>query len=160
MKLYSIFAFLLLAGKLLAIPELWYEAEDLKVKETKGGRIEYQGFHGVSQGKHLWWVGPKQGDTITLEFEVKRTGKYKIGIQYLGNNDYGKLQFLIDGQKVGAIVDQYHTEIITRRLMTQHPFKLKKGTHTLTIKHLGKNKKNTSNAAYGSLDVLRLVPAK
>lgn len=121
------------------------EAESLKIVENTGGDARPQDLDAYGQGwsdsAHLWWLGAKPGDRLTLAFPVEADGTYRLTVQLTKAPDYGIVQLHLDGAKVGAPIDLYHPKAAPTGPLDLGSHKLTKGEHRLTLELTGANPK-------------------
>lgn len=135
------------------------EGEKMKVLEKTGGGPGTQDMGSFGDGwsglEHLWWTGAKPGDKLTLALPVEEDGKYKITIQLTKANDYGMVQFSLDGKKLGDIIDLYNTSVVPTGAIDMGVLDLTKGEHRLMIEITGANEQARKSYMVG-LDYVKL----
>ncbi|GGM01750.1 DUF2961 domain-containing protein [Nakamurella endophytica] len=133
------------------------EGESLLPAQSSTALAEAQGnccgvsWSGAAQ---LWFHGGKVGDTVTLAFDVPRTGSYDLSAVFTRAVDYGIAQVSLDGTELGDPTDFFQPSgvgTVTEQYGTRQ---LAQGRHTLTLTVTGKNAAAT-NYLLG-LDVLQL----
>ena len=133
------------------------EAEKLKVTKTTSGKVQRQGGFSLFSGKQqLWWINSKIGGKIDLQLAVPRDGTYSLMLQFVKSFDYGIVQVLLDGKKLGKPVDLYNRTVIHAPPQQFAKLTLSKGNHTLTLQVVGRNKRAKPQHMVG-LDFLRLA---
>ncbi|HYG36492.1 MAG TPA: DUF2961 domain-containing protein, partial [Clostridia bacterium] len=134
------------------------EGESMKIVRVSG-TAEPQDWDGVSAGKHLWWhAGMKPGDTLTVNFQAPKTGKYRVVGHFLSARDYGVHQLAINGNKAGTPVDFYSENVKPTGERELGVFELKEGENELSATVVGANEKAVKAYMFG-LDYLLLKPA-
>lgn len=118
------------------------EGETMKVISKTGGIAEVQRLgERFSEEAHLWWIGAKPGDTLTLALPVPRKGKYNIALGLTKARDYGIVQWSIDGKNIGGPIDLYNDGVIPFGPLELGAVELSKGEHQLTALIAGANDK-------------------
>jgi hypothetical protein len=139
------------------------EGEGLKVLECTGGGAAPQDMDGFGQGwsgdVHLWWTLGKPGSRLTLAVPVKEDGRYKLIVALTKARDYGIVQLLLDGAKLGDPVDLYNPDVVPSGPLDLGVHELSKGEHKLTLEIVGANEK-AIKAYMAGLDYVKLEPAK
>jgi hypothetical protein len=148
------------------LPPVWkkegaLEGEAMEIVKKSGGKTSVQtGAWPWSQEQQLWWVDTNVGDTLTLEFDVEKTGKYDIIGVFTKAIDYGIAKLSINDKEVeGSPIDFYNNGVIVTPETALGTFKLKKGKNTLVVEITGQNEKALDNRMFG-LDYLLLTPTK
>lgn len=106
-------------------------------------------------GDQLWWTGARQGGKLELVFVTEKDGKYKLTGELTKARDYGRVQFSLDGQKIGAPFDGYNPEVIPTGAVNIGTADLKAGKHIVTVEITGKNEKADPGFMVG-IDKLKL----
>jgi hypothetical protein len=139
------------------------EGENLKVIGKSGDfPVVPQDMRGFSLGQ---WSGDSQlfgkptqaGAWIDFELPAPADGKYGITAYLTRSWDYGIVQFLVNGIKVGTPIDAFHADnILSTGPIDLGEAELKKGANTVRIEVLGSNP-NTRPPHYSwGLDCLEL----
>ncbi|MBR5977853.1 MAG: hypothetical protein IK033_02520, partial [Verrucomicrobia bacterium] len=136
------------------------EGESLKVVSCTGGQWSVQDMSGFTEGEwsqdeHLWWRDPKEGQKLTIEFNVEKTQSYRLRLAWTKAPDYGIFQVYLDGQKVGNPIDLYDTVVTSTGPIELTSSMLKKGKHRLTFEYVDNNPKSFPNHMLG-LDYILL----
>jgi serine/threonine protein kinase/WD40 repeat protein len=134
------------------------EGERMVVSESNG-QIEFQ-WHpdfNWSEGQQLWWRDANVGDTLRVEFDVRKTDRYKVRANLTQAPDYGIVELAVNGQTLDPTIDGYN-ESVTNRDIDLGIFELKEGTNNLTVELVGINAKALKRNMFG-LDYLTLEPA-
>jgi D-arabinan exo alpha-(1,3)/(1,5)-arabinofuranosidase (non-reducing end) len=132
------------------------EGETMKVVAKSGGEAEVQDvadYH-WSRDSQLWWLDAKIGDTLTLEFNVPKAGRYKVIANLTKAPDYGIVQLSINDRKSDQTIDRYFTSVAYDPI-DLGSFELKKGANRLTVEIVGSNEKAIKRQMFG-LDYLKL----
>lgn len=139
------------------------EGEAMKILERTGGETQTQELSGFgpdwSGDAHLWWTGGKPGDKLVLAIPVKEAGRYDLKAQFTKAIDYGIVQFLVDGQKLGSPLDLFNNGVIATGPIFLGTVELASGEHQLTVEITGANEKAVKGYMFG-LDYLKLEAAK
>lgn len=135
------------------------EGEAMKIASVTGV-AEPQDWDSVSGGRHLWWhAGMKPGDTLTVNFDAPRAGKYEVVGRFLRARDYGIHQLSVNGKEAGRPVDFYNSDVKPSEEISLGVFELREGVNELSAKVIGANAKAVKSYMLG-LDYLRLKPAQ
>ena len=135
-------------------------AAGFKLLNEPQGNVETQemGHFGAGKWKNddqLWWTGAKPGAKLELALPVKKAGTYRVAAVLTKANDYGIVQFSLDGKKTGAPIDLYNPTVIP----TQPPVplgvhELSEGEHKLTVEIVGANPKAAKGYMFGLDEVI------
>ena len=91
------------------------EGEDLKLKKVTAGTFEVQQPHvsgtQLSGGRQSWWWGAHPGDRLDMFLPVP-AGRYRLTAQFCKAFDYGIVQLMLDGKKLGRPIDFYADDVI------------------------------------------------
>ena len=113
-----------------------------------------------SGADHLWWTGAKPGASLDLALPVMKSGIYDVEIVLTRARDYGIVQLLLDGKKLGEPIDLYNSpDVITTGVLAFGRRDLSAGNHKLTLEIVGANAKAVKAYMVG-LDYVRLSPPK
>ena len=113
---------------------------------------------GWSGGAHLLWDGVV-GDVSTVEFELEKTGKYSLAMQWTLAPDYGQFEVRLNGKLVEPNLDLYSPDVKLANLRELGEVELQMGTQRIDIKLIGSNlkaKKFRENGYLYGLDFLKL----
>lgn len=141
------------------------EGEEMRVLKATGGQAIAQKMSSFkkdlwSGDAQLFWTGAKKGDTLTLELDVKTTGKYDISGAMTMAGDYATVQLAIDDRPLGKPLDLFHaTDVLTTGVLKFGEAELKEGSHHLVITITGANPAAVPKFMFG-LDYLLLKPVK
>ena len=58
-----------------------------------------------SRLQYLDWHPTAANQVLNLPFPVENAGRYEVFVQFAKGSDYGKLQVLVDGRRVGDVLD-------------------------------------------------------
>ncbi len=130
------------------------EGESLKVVSCTGGQCTVQDMSGFTEGEwsrdeHLWWRDAKEGQKLTVEFQVEKTQNYFVRLALTKAPDYGIFQVYLDGQKIGEPIDLYDPVVTSTGPMMMTVSELKKGKHHLTFEYVDNNPKSIPNHMFG-----------
>jgi len=91
------------------------EGEDLKLKKATAGTFEVQEPHvsgtQLSGGRQSWWWGAKPGDRLDVFLPVPPR-RYRLTAQFCKAFDYGIVQLMLDGKKLGRPIDFYADDVM------------------------------------------------
>jgi hypothetical protein len=136
------------------------EGERLKALEVSGGNVQTQAMGGFgdswSGDAQLWWTGAKPGDRLILAVPVREAGTYELKAQLTKANDYGVVQFWMDGAKIGAPVDLYNPSVVPSGVLSLGKVTLTAGEHRLGVEITGANEQEIKAYMFG-LDYLMLL---
>ncbi|MDA0166369.1 hypothetical protein OM076_39260 [Solirubrobacter ginsenosidimutans] len=122
---------------------------------SNSGTTTFSGSAGMQLDNHN-----ADGSPGTLPFEVEDTDTYGVGVRYVKGPTYGVVQFVIDGDPIGAPIDAYATAV-TADEITLGALGLTEGKHQVSMVVTGKNDAATDYLA--GFDYLELdstaVPA-
>jgi hypothetical protein len=135
------------------------EGETMRVVASTARIAPQEGLPpGLSGDAHLWWhYTPKPGDRLLLNFEVPRTGTYRVLGRFVQAVDYGTVQIAINGQAVANPIDFYAPEVKVSQEMPLGTFNLKQGSNEFSAIITGANPQAEKGYMFG-LDYLRLEP--
>jgi hypothetical protein len=105
----------------------------------------------------LWWAGAGPGAKLQLILETEKDGSYKLVGELTKARDYANIQFRVDGEKVGGVIDLYNPEVIPTGTMEIGKIDLKAGKHVVEVEIVGKSDKADPSYMVG-IDQLRLEP--
>jgi hypothetical protein len=139
------------------------EAETMKVLQKTRGITQGQDMRAFpndrwSSNNHLWWTGAQPNDSLSLEFELAKEGKFEPQIVLTKARDYAIIQLLVDDVPIGDPIDGFNApEVITTRIIKLPAREWTQGKHTLKIQILGKNADAVPGYMVG-IDFLRFLP--
>ena len=128
-----------------------------------GGKARPQDMKGFGRGwrgdSHLLWNGVV-GQANTVGFEVAKSGRYSLAIQWTLAPDYGLFEVRLNGQVITPQLDLYSPRVELAKLQQVGEFDLQAGIQRLSIKLTGGNpkaKKYGGNGYLWGLDYLELT---
>jgi len=136
------------------------EGETLEPVVT-GGSARPQAMGGFSAGawtgnQHLWWVGGKVGDRLTLKFPVAKAGRQRLMAVFTKAPDYAQVSLKIDGKPCAlGEVDLYDRSVVNTPELPLGEFEMQAGAHTLEVTITGHNSSARPSLLVG-FDYLRL----
>ena len=137
------------------------EGEKMKILAKTGGAANSQKMTNFSKGKwsgsdQLWWVGKEIGAKLDLELPVAQNGNYDLELVLTKARDYGIVQIMLDGKRLGGPIDLFNTpDVITTGVLSFEKNQLKKGNHKLSLEIVGSNPKAVKSYMVG-LDYVQL----
>ncbi|HNR35694.1 MAG TPA: DUF2961 domain-containing protein [Candidatus Hydrogenedentes bacterium] len=93
---------------------------------------------GYSGGRQLFWTPSEKGQTLAIPFDVQEAGMRSMLLTFTHSWDYGIFQIELDGKPIGHPLDLYSATVFVRDKIFG-PIELAPGTHTLTLRNIGKN---------------------
>ena len=140
------------------------EGESLKIVSKTGGKAQSQemgqfksdAWSGAGQ---LWWTGNKPGHRITFELVVEQAGEYDVEVVLTRARDYGIVQLMLNGKKIGEPIDLFDPNVVTTGVLSLGATALPKGTVQFSAEIVGANPKAVKSYMFG-LDYLRLNPVE
>jgi len=109
-----------------------------------------------SGADQLWWTGAGPGAHLEIELPVSESGRYELEVVLTRAQDYGIVQLLLDGEKLGGPIDLYNPEVVTTGILTFGARDLVAGSHKLAAEIVGANPKADQAYMFG-LDYVRLA---
>jgi len=136
------------------------EAESLPATRQGEGWISVQQMDGFGEGNwsgsaQLFW-GAGAGATLTLELPVAMAGQYRLDLYLTTAPDFGIVQVLLDGERVGKPFDAYSPIVLPSGPVTLGVVSLAAGTHELEFDVVGADAASTGH--YLGIDCIDLVP--
>ncbi len=132
------------------------EGEAMKVLEKTGeGTVRTQDLDFLSGARQMWFVNAKPGDMVKLGFKADQGGEKNVLVRGTKADDYAKVQFYVNGHKVGPVIDLYDARVRGSAEMNLGKVQLDEGQNTLGIEIVGANDKAVKRY-YVGLDYLRL----
>ncbi|MBN1908378.1 MAG: DUF2961 domain-containing protein [Pirellulales bacterium] len=134
----------------------------VQVINYSGGKVIAQDMSGFPLGKwdnndQFFWTGAKPGDRLELGFDVPKAGRQHFEVMLTRSNDYGIVQFSLDGKDVGGKIDLFTTWTGRTVPIPLGVFDLSAGRHVLGVKIVGTNEK--SKGTQFGLDGIAVRPA-
>ena len=134
------------------------EGEFLQV-DGKARTQDMKGFGaGWSGDAHLLWDGVV-GDANTVEFEVFKSAKYSLAMQWTLAPDYGQFEVRLNGRVIETKLDLFSPDVKLAKLRQLGEVELKAGNQQIEIKLIGGNakaKKYRNKGYLYGLDYLKL----
>ncbi len=125
------------------------EGEKMRVLE-KTGEVTTQELGGWSSEAHLWWTQGKPGDKLTLALRAEEAGSKRVVVRLTKAVDYGQVQFYVNGQKAGGVIDLFQPEGVGRTdEIDLGALDLAKGRNLLTVEIVGANDKAVKSYMFG-----------
>ena len=136
------------------------EGETMKVlaKTGSAGPQDMRGYKDFtwSGGEQLWWTGAKPGDRLTLALPVAIPGIYRIEAVLTRAQDYGVVNFLLDGKPLSEKQnDLFGSRVSITSQLVLGEQELTAGEHRLTVEITGANSEAAKEYMFG-LDYLWL----
>ncbi len=91
-----------------------------------------------SGGAQLFWTPAEANHKLDIPLDVRDAGKYSLLLALTYSWDYGIFQIELDGKPLGNPVDFYSAAIVTQD-KSFGPVELQAGSHSLTLRNVGKN---------------------
>jgi len=113
---------------------------------------------GWSGDAHLLWDGVI-GDANTVEFEVFKSAKYSLAMQWTLAPDYGQFEVRLNGRVIETKLDLFSPDVKLAKLRQLGEVELKAGNQQIEIKLIGGNakaKKYRNKGYLYGLDYLKL----
>ena len=124
------------------------------VLKKTGGNVQTQPLSHFGGDKwlnddHLWWTGAKPGDRLVLALNVKKAGRQEVCVVLTKARDYGIVQFILDGKKVGDAIDLYNPQVVPTEPISFGVHDLSEGEHQLGVEIVGANDKAVPSYMFG-----------
>jgi len=137
------------------------EAESLAVIRQAGGQTSVQPMDGFGKGNwsggaQLFWASTP-GASLVLEMPVHEAGRYWIDVYGTLAPDYGTVQVLLDGARIGQPWDGYAPVVLASGRLRLASVHLDAGRHELRLQVVGRNA--ASSGHLFGLDCIDLAPA-
>ena len=144
------------------VPVERFEAESMTVESSDRCEV-------ITQNMAAWggpmWGGSKQlfcrsekGGSATLEFSIRRRGRYRLQILATAAPDFGALSTLLDGKPLGPVVDLYSGRVCPSGPIELGVVDLESGRHTLRC--VASDKDPASSNFFFGLDAVQVAAAK
>lgn len=133
------------------------EGEDL-VKDAlaEPNSVQVQELHGLtSNNKQLFFTPKEAPSSISVKFNVPKSGKYMLFAHLVRSWDYGIYQAFLNGQKASSPMDLYSDTVSPPKSFRLGIFDLNAGQHELKFETEKKN--SLSEGYFLGLDYLELV---
>ena len=131
------------------------EGEKLKILERQGRARPQDLGEPYSDGTHLWWTDNKPGNRLVLGFDVAEAGSKHVIVRLVKANDYGQVQFYVNDQRAGEVIDLFSPDIVPLTEIDLGSFDLKAGQNRLTIEMVGANAQAIKSYMFG-LDYIKV----
>ena len=113
----------------------YFQLEDLK-----GGESLVESNPLWACGKRVGWRPEKEGDSITMEFDAAKAGKYDMSIVFSRSPEAGKCAVLVNGKPTRRSgFDRYESFHTMLRESGIGQIELLQGKNTITLVYRGKN---------------------
>lgn len=137
------------------------EGENLEIARCTGGTTEVQDVGGeFSGGRHLWWLKPKEGDTLELKVMIEKAGRYKVTLGLTKSWDYGIHQPVINGADVGEPQDLYTPPPYRPFKVELGELELGAGENRIGLRCVGTNPEASPVNYMAGIDYVLLEPVK
>ena len=124
-----------------------------------GGVIQNQSMSHYGSGwennDQLWWSGARPGDKLEIIIGTQTAGRYRLVAKLTKANDYGIIQFKINGDLIGEPQDLYNPSVFPAPPVEIGVVDLAAGDHIVQIEITGKNEAAFAQYMVG-IDWLRL----
>jgi hypothetical protein len=107
----------------------------------------------------LWWTGAKPGDKLALDLPVAKSGKFRLIMNLTKAADYGVVQLLLDGKRLGGPIDLFHPSATPTGELEMGTHELSSGSHVLLVEVNGANDKAVKSYMFG-LDYVKITPTE
>ena len=139
------------------------EGEDMEVISNTGGIVAPQYVEGLQTGgwsgtrgkAHLLWNNFKTGDTLRLALPVVSQGNYKIRIQFIKGDEYGRFKLFLDNHLILDSLNLSHKGLAPSGPIDLGLHKLSQGKHSLMFLVLPSGQLSSNDMQFG-LDYLQL----
>jgi hypothetical protein len=151
------------SGMLLSANLAWkspLEAEGLEITERRGVKANKQPMAQFGPGN---WSGDAQlfigdgrpGDGLTLALPVAKAGRYGLSALLTMAPGFGRIQFWLDGERLGDPVDLYAPRVIPSGRIVLTTKDLPAGLHAIRVEIAGKSPESSGTAS--GIDCFELV---
>jgi hypothetical protein len=139
------------------------EGEQMKIISKTAGNPHEQDMtpwgEKWSHDAQLWWIDARPGDKLELTLPVEKAGKYELAARLTRAPDYGIVQLLLKGEKLGEPIDLYDLRVVTTAEIKLGTHELAAGEHKLTVEITGASESAAKRYMFG-LDYLKLVEVR
>lgn len=133
------------------------EAETLlDSAQATGGKPDRQGLGNCSGGSQLFYTPKEAPASLTISFNVPKSGKYVVSLSLTKSLDYGIYQAHLDGAAVGRATDLFNENVVQAPPLSLGTNDLSAGKHELRFETKAKN--SASKGYYFGLDCIELIP--
>ena len=108
-----------------------------------------------SGNSQLWFLGHTVDETVSLTVTTPRDGTFALRTVRTTSYDYADTVWTVDGQLVGGTFAGYTPTVKKTAMFTVGTMKLAAGTHTLTLRIVGKN--GFSGGYYAGVDQIQIT---
>ena len=152
--------------EIMCVPDA-IEGEKAKIIE-RSGNTRGQAMAGFTEagggqwsaGQQLFWTDAKMGEHLVLALPVKENGRYKLSVRMTKASDYGIVQVLVDGAKIGDPLDLFAPKVSATDMIELGAVELAPGEHKLSFEIVGINPENKSGKAFAGIDCFKIEPVK
>jgi hypothetical protein len=143
------------SGMMLSANLAWklpLEAEALEITEQRGVHCNKQLMAPFGPGN---WSGDAQlfigdgrpGDALALALPVAKAGRYELGAYLTMAPGFGRIQFWLDGERLGEPIDLYSPRVIPSGRVVLTTKRLPAGRHTIRAEIAGKAPESSGTAS-------------
>jgi uncharacterized protein (TIGR03067 family) len=112
-----------------------------------------------SGNTHLFGRPPRRGEWVDLELPIARKGRYRLEVYLTKAQDYGIVQFHLDGKPIGKPIDAFHpNSVVSTGAIELGSFEADEGKARLRIEVVGTNEKSVGLRYMWGLDCVVLRP--
>jgi hypothetical protein len=111
-----------------------------------------------SQGAQLF-CGARQDGSVTIGFDVKEAGRYRVRLLGTAAPDFGRLHITLDDRPVAEEFDLYSGRVCPAGSLELGDHELAAGRHTLKLEVTGRNEA-AAGYAFGIDTIDLLAPVK
>ena len=123
--------------------EIVIEAESLKIVDSSGDEAAPQDMKGFgpqwSNNSQILAVTDEPGDYVVLSMPVETEGTYELSVYMTTADDYGQLQFVLNGEPLGEVYDGYDTSVLSSGRLSLGEVRLHEGENLFKFLVVGKN---------------------
>ena len=109
-------------------------------------------------GDEQVWANGRPGGSLVLKFDLKEPGHKDVYVYMTSAEDYGKVEFSIDGERVGQTFDGFAPLVAASGSVSLGRHDLSRGEHAIEFTLVGKNQESTGTGL--GIDCVSLVPIK
>jgi hypothetical protein len=127
---------------------------EFRVLNCTGGQLQIQKMAQFGMGKwndddHLFWSGASPSAKLNLSLLIANAGTYDVIVFLTKANDYGVVQFELNGPKIGGPVDLYNPSVIPSGAISLGTHDLSAGAHRLSVEIVGSNEQALKSYMFG-----------
>lgn len=119
------------------------------------GNATQQALWGWSGGSHLLYTPQQAPAEIAVDFDVPKSGKYLVTMQFTHSWDYGEYRCYLDSKPIGRAMDLFSSDVVQGPLTKMGVHELTQGKHELKVQTNAKNP--ASQGYYFGLDFIELI---